>query len=578
MLHYNPSQRSHLHGARGFSLVFVFLIGSLMVTATLGVVAHLVSRLHTIGVDMAYTRAALRTDEAYRCVKYWLNVDYRYFTDDPDAGTYQKCSVEDPDLDDELEDCITELGGTWVTVDSHTTVDGLEPHQVMCFDQVLDFHDGDLSNGTYASSASYGTSTFTYEDTVVEVVRTFDTSVSQGRFNGPIIIRTLTDEGGSYRSERYHKYQYATNLKGADVMFVIDRSGSISSDPDGDGALPALPRTPLTAYDTEAENNTEWAQLVRALTNTIREFIPAGATAEDRYRFGIVSFSWGYASSTGRWVNTADCPNIQSCLLQPDITLTKDPATLPSPGPDLSTVADDTLGVPPMLVLGGNTNISLGIALAGASLMGKYYPVGPYSRDIDFSTMGLPPDGVVSGWFERVVQNAVTSSLSLTFTEGRVGIQMDQTILADLDSMSDDVSSGDRPDDEYPDYIILITDGEPNTVIEHRNNSKLGYTVSPVGNTAPSLGATPAAIGITDDLFHSNDNVQRAMAHASLIKAALKQKGITFGVIGVGTSVGMSNWLRYYMADLPYVEVNSYADLGQGLSELLGGIGPVEMR
>jgi hypothetical protein len=200
---------------------------------------------------------------------------------------------------------------------------------------------------------------------------------------------------------------------GADIMFVVDRSGSI----DGNRTPP---RTP----------GTEWDQMLNALNDSIRLLLKRVPAPQ----IGLVSFG-GDASDTGDRA-TAECGVLPECnWREPDQKLSSSTADLiddkgtPATGDDepKMRLADVT-----------STNLSLGISIAGAELMGKLYP----HTNNDVVSYGI---GDFSGEFERIVEENNNFSLL-----------PDQNVVKD------------RSDLQYPDIIVVITDGEPNGIMSHK--------------------------------------------------------------------------------------------------------------
>ena len=378
---------------RGFSLLLVVLVGSFMLIITLAMADYarrLVSSLQVRGeaVQDLYT-----AEKAFECVKYWLRRDYRHFSD-----------------------------GLGQPVDPDTLV----PEDSTCNGYTFDFQTG-TDNAADGFNPSYAVDTGTFRipfernglpqrgaGVIVDVVR--DNPASE-LFDGTVRVYSQSNEAtGAKTAERYQQYDYMV-LYGADIMFVVDRSGSIDAD-DGTGTQ---------ARGLRSVGLNDWNKLLDAVNYSMRLLslrIPAP-------HMGLLSFGTD-AYDTGD-VSMDNCANAECNWRQPDVPLTNNINNLIN---DMGTPLNNNDDWPEMALGYAGTNLSLGISIAGAELMGKYYP-----------HTGLPGAGVSgagdmfdSGDFEEVV---------------RLGS-------GDFSDLPSQVVNRDRPDISYPDVMVIVTDGAPN--------------------------------------------------------------------------------------------------------------------
>jgi hypothetical protein len=127
------------------------------------------------------------------------------------------------------------------------------------------------------------------------------------------------------------------------------------------------------------------------------------------------------------------CPSGFSNCRVPDVQLTDTSSGVGALIDNGGTLLDRTDDVPKMRTTIAATNLSLGIAIAGSELMGKYYP-----------NNGLGDAN--SGLFEDIVANNRSFSSLLPPQPG---------------------GGNDRPDSSFKDVIVVVTDGAPNGIITH---------------------------------------------------------------------------------------------------------------
>jgi hypothetical protein len=447
-----------------------------------------------------------------------------------------------------------------------------------------------VNSGGYTQGVDWATSTFTLvldsphnRSVRVEVVRDRNEPVA---FQGKIVLHGLSaDEAAARVSERYEEYTYTTAnaFIGADVMFVVDRSGSIEGD------------------RTLGSETGEWAELLEALdraTSTFMDRVPQPLV-------GYVTFGTD-ASDTGVAVNDVQCAAADlsngvgaDCFLVPEqqLSATPDPSTL--------------------VTTESHTNMSLGIALAGLELMGKFYPNGTASSS--GTALYYPVENFEKGEFERI---AAETALGDPSVFDALPNQLPQTYTEPVSGNSYTSWGADRQDSEFPDYIILITDGTPNALISHEDG--LSYTCTTelgtslfrtydrgdvkLFQTNVSGGVVASGCLLRDtgaaDYYYCDDRRGSAvpvnyndpllptwsfpnstwphqpMCNTSRIVAHFKERGIRFGVIAVGITTGSftEDWLRDYVASLDddgnpmYVYAPTFSDITTALGLLEGQI------
>ncbi len=460
---------------KGISLLLVLLIGSLMLFVGITASNYAMNLLRTSQVRGDSVQALYSTEMAFGCAKHWIAWNVRTFTDE--EGTN---GIPHP----------TCAGVTYdFSSGSDTYSDGNSPSYSCPGGRCI----SRFRLPTLRSDAAFGT---------VDVE--LDRSNAVRYFDGNIrVYGALGGEGNATFLQRFEEIKYV-RLDGADIMFVVDRSGSIGGN-----------RTP-------GNEDGDWGDLLSSLNDLIHFFdmkIP-------RPHIGMITFGTD-VSDTGVPVTDG---------LEPEVTLTDSYNSI----------------VPGINRAPASTNLSLGLAIAGAELLDKRYPYygGGDSRN---------------GEFERIAfSNQNFSSLN-----------------------SSSGGSHDRNDLLYPDIIIVITDGEPNGIITTQNgawDSSLvvsGAFVNPQpvqysrGDTklfrttvdAPGIqvvdtgggtryrrchdgGGDPSNIlhylGSTSDTFPN-----QAMCNATLIARALDYNLNTPGqdkIIIMGVGVGVTNttadWLE----------------------------------
>lgn len=593
-------KRSHTNtqlGERGVSLLIVVLVGSIMVLTAVSIALVSKRALQSSQSYQESLQDAYTTEDAFACVRQWLTRDANAFDD----GATVVCG----------DDAITQ----------NTTI---------------------FSNATnYRSGGGYSTSTFTVYapsgNVEVEVVR--DLAYSS-RFKGIIYARGYNvGETSPRAAERLRVYKYESegfDFSGVDVMFVIDRSGSIE---DGDGDAAARP-----TLGSEVAG-TEWEQLLLAVATSTRSIL-------DKFpnpRVGYVSFG-KTTSDVGAvvtqvqceaaGVNTAlACATPDTCCSSPEFNWRKAEVGLKEKS-DIGELLTHTVDTPddytddrPKITTSvSDTNLSLGLAVAGAELMGRYYPDTKGNLSLfNFSQheSGYLEDQVANDW-----------SLS------NLPLQPESNYFDPVTRSTLTIWGQDRPDNLYPDYIVIITDGAPNATIRHTTNpvhcvevpggtvsatTKKGDTLlfqTPQGtgcvNTVNDAATTPPVTGyyycndrstqptpmsaypadpvegsIADpsgdgwgfdtNTFGADDEVYPAMCNATKIADALKDASrngnniIKIAAIGVGVTDETRSWLKNMIVsevdgEKLYVDADSFDDVPTLFNVLAEKIAPSLFR
>lgn len=373
------------------------------------------------------------------------------------------------------------------------------------------------------------------DDNTINVQVLRDTTVTH--FRGTTTVMGHDETGTVRELEKLQEYFFEwPAVLPADILFVVDRSGSI----DGNRILGCNPNPA-----------DEWCQLKLGVTDAIDDLLQTGSDAQ----VGIVSYGTGI-------------PDVGTT---PEVGLTNDKNNLIPGG-----VLNMNIGT----VITNNTNTSLGLAVAGAALMGKAYPS--------------------DGTFEHLV--ATNGSFS--------GLA--------------DISTGDRSDLDHPDYIILVTDGQPNGIVTHIAGSYSVCEPATGGVSCPALPGLHAYVagetkvfptflsgsyeenrsadlvmdsgmsGATQGYDRCNDDPASplpstvwssygpgapytAMCNTELIVEKLKDEGIVIGVIGIGMNSSnpvYAEWLEQRIASQKdgepmYIAVATFADFKKGLKMLI---------
>ena len=380
---------------KGISLLIVVLIGAVMLLTSVSIGLYAKRMVSSLQARSDAVQTLYTAEQSFECVKYWLNKDYRSFSSNIIATSPQPvCN-----------------GYSFNFISYNDTA-------------------GDGHTPSYNSGTGIGTFRIPFDPSdpakggvVVEVDRI---NHSAELFDGNVRVYSQSNTPtGSKTSERFQDYKYRL-LYGADIMFVVDRSGSIDDGGDGDDDPENNRMLNKRHY------NNEWNDMLDALNDTIRllnQRIPApyiGITS-----FGTDPTDTGSAApECGFYCGLVD-------WRAPDTPLTNTLSDLINDRGTTDT-ADD---VPEMNLDLASTNLSLGMAVGGSELMGKYYPFSGFG---DPSALGVP-QGQGSGGFEKWVHGAVNFS-----------------------DLPDTSSSIERtPDSEYPDVMIIITDGAPNGIMTH---------------------------------------------------------------------------------------------------------------
>ncbi len=477
--------------SRGVSLLVVMLVGSVMVLAAVSLSTVAKRVLQSSESYQESLQSVAGAEDVFACVEWWINKD----------------------------------------VDNFNT-----GKQIECFGEGYHFLPigGNKKTGLYEFDSGFSTSTFTVEKNVsggaieVEVVRDHG---YPSVFMGKVILHAYNiGESTPRNAERLRVYNIRQSpYDGADIVFLMDRSGSIGGTRAGTGSTG------------------DWGSLLRAVGLAVHLVADDMLSPQVSYvTFGTESYTTGEPAGPG------ECA-IPSCvgLRKPDVSLTPvDPATVVGTliemvGLDFiaNNVKEDE----------SETNLSLGLAIAGSELMGLLYP----SKD----------SLTLAGEFERLVANwgtvaNVENSASLPFNATTLPTQS---------------SPQDRDDAKYPDYIVLITDGQPNGIVRHLGPSTVpSLPVTCAHNVFPPVGIIDKgpgdsiffAAGGTDTgdgclvsfidssvttsyefcndaelvrpnefspLFTTNAGLNPSKCNAYITAEALKRHGITIIVVGVGS-------------------------------------------
>jgi len=516
---------------QGITLLIVILIGSIMLLTSVAVGDYALRMVRSIQSRGDAIQALYTAEQTFTCVKYWLNKDTVNFTNQ--ATTQVVCNG------------YTYNFGTLGYSDTAT-----------------DGHDPSFAGNTGTFRVPNDPTNPNGGGVLVQIECS---AVSQHNFNGTVRLFSQTNEAANSKiAERYQEYDYRV-LHGADIMFVVDRSGSIDR---GDPS--------------------EWDAMLAAVTGSIRALnkkVPMP-------HVGLLSFG----------TDASDVGTRNGNVLEPDVPLTDIYLNLIN---DNGTTYDYTDDVPIMDLSESVTNLSLGISIAGAELMGKSYPFKGL-------TTTNPTNGDDTGGFERIVANDLNFSLLPT----------------------SDSAGMDRPDADYPDVIVLISDGAPNVIMTHvyqpggltfywgvalafspintffepeAHNYQVGeaklFRTEPVGQgkqivddgvPRPSTSG-PYSVPPGSRYKWCNDAVSEdpgdvlggaldtdtfphfAMCNATLIANKLKSDGgIKFVVVyvGINESSDEAIWLRDYVASLDsagdplFAQVSNYSEVKEKLVEM----------
>ncbi|KKS30517.1 MAG: hypothetical protein UV60_C0012G0025 [Parcubacteria group bacterium GW2011_GWA2_43_11] len=525
---------------RGITLLIVLLIGTIMIFTSLAVGQYALRTVTAIRARSDATQTLYTAEQAFACVRYWLNKDYRHFS--TIAGAV--CN-----------------GVTYnFSTGSDTAADGHNP--------------------SYNSTTGIGTFRIPFDaanptrgGVIVEVERTNPLAM---QFDGYVRVYSQSDtETNKKTSERFQEYKYRV-LYGADIMFVVDRSGSID-----DGGN----RNDRTLV-------TEWNEMLDAVNESIRLL---NRKVPSPY-MGLLSFGTD-PTNTGRSVLEG---------VEPDVNLTDNIDLLIDDQGTSGSPSDEADDVPQMDLSPAATNLSLGIAIAGAELMGKYYPYN-----------GTPPSSVLpfgenSGDFEKIVASGSSN----------------------FNSLPDQSPFSDRNDSEYPDVMVVITDGAPNGIMTHVQNvwnrsivdsdndffdaelhtyeigeAKIFRTptvasgkmiidemsdVASGGNPATneyqfcddSSNKKPNTVFNDDPLIRSNYFPHMAMCNTTLIANRLKANGIIILAVYVGSNptTPEAYWLQNEFVsytddgDPLFAVITNYSDLQNTLLYLFESLDFVQSR
>lgn len=562
---------------RGVSLLIVVLVASIIV---LTVVSTALIAKRTIQSSQSYTEAlqgAYTTEDAFNCVRWWLTNNTPNPEDSFEVGSTIECA------------------GNTITITN----------------AMYDLDPGRYSTTTFEIITPPG-------NVEVEVVR--DQS-RPTRFVGKVYLHgyNVDEAGAPRRAERLRVYDisFGSDYQGADVMLAIDRSGSIE------------PPSTASRGGVTQNDGTEWGDVLEAVvgvTDIIAQEIPISYVGyitfgTDR---GDVGEQVTQAECEESWLETlrqlgivptaADIANATTFCAsnlrfrKPDRSLT-DPRW-PVDGGSRNVLIDDsgtpgnvTDDVPLIKNEAKETNMSLGLAIAAMELEGLYYP----GDDGTFAgtTIG---DGAferhIAEWADNVVPPAFPGAQP-TFS----GLPY-QEVYPDPTFPGDTAPGWDRDDSLYPDYIVLVTDGQPNGIIRHdvddtvdcnyaaggSNTTEAGDAIffRPDGTSNPGEGCLVDTFNVGDPLdnyahcndrgidfsgtvdpldynnppnisFPSNTYRNPPKCNTFIIAEAIKARGIVLTVIGVGDDID-SDFLQSIASDdgaggKRYIEIDDYDDL-----------------
>jgi len=566
---------------RGVSLLIVVLISSIMVLTVVSMSLIAKRNLQTSQSYFESLQDIYTTEDAFECVRFWLQQDEDAFepgatTNPPQCGPQAQNSS------------LTFVAGT-----------------------------------NYASDANYATSTFTVftppGNVEVDVVR--DRSDPNG-WSGRIWARGYNiGDAAPRRAERLRVYEYDTgafDFAGVDVMFVIDRSGSIE------------PRSVADRAAVNPGDPSEWGQMLYAVASSTWSllekfpqprvgYVSTGVTPEDG--IGAVGRKAndagpGMDPNACTWAQSWGCPS-GLCCANPDWNWRAPDVPLRELA-DVSDLLANTATVDrgddrPNLVNTDptDTNLSLGLAVAAAELSNGYYADAP-----DAGASGWTSSDFESGAFEYDVAHGNGPGFPPKQPAFRYG----------------------RDNNDYPNYIVIITDGEPNALIRHTGDAVECFNngVPPSGLVDTFGGAgdpiifeTPGGTGCVtypdfvdppnqiDGYYHCNDrglsainqtpiakypavgggisnpggtgfpsnsDLYPSMCNTTMVAEALKNNlDIKIAAIGVGVSDETERWLRDMVvtqgADGPlYVGATAYTDVPTLFQELSEKIAPSLFR
>lgn len=541
----NPFIRTHTHrsASRGVSLLVVMLVGSVLVLAATSLAGVAKRVLQSSASYQESLQSSYGAEDVFNCVDWWIQ-----------NGLHKHDSFD-------------------------------KGMSVICVDKTYTFKEdpvGNKEDGLYEEdiALNVSTSTFTVKTVnggiiEVEVVRNLmDTTI----FDGKVILHAYNVGDTSPRNaERLRVYTVKQSpFTGADIVFLIDRSGSI----DGN-------RSSVTTSD-------EWGQLLTAVGKAVHLIADELPSPKVSYvTFGTETTDIGKQVLSGECGGTpppTDCASYR----KPDVSLTlaKKGTVI---GDLISSLGTDYI---PMNITTtpSETNLSLGLAIAGSELMGKFYP---------------SKDSLAPGAFELRVA-----------TWGTVAKVMDPLSTSPtFASLPSQASLEDRPDNEFPDFIVLITDGQPNGLVRHLSSSPVTCVMPygdgtpiqkvkgesiffaedplvPVGNgctiTSPpttdyyfcndrglsDVTYTPSNFG-----FDDNNGVNPSKCNAYITAEALKRMGITIIVIGVGDLDKIDGvFLREKIASknddgtARYFHVDNFEDLQDLFDEFTSKVIPTVLR
>jgi hypothetical protein len=555
---------------KGISLLVVLLLGSIMMLIGIGAATLALRSLKTSDARTLASKTLYTAEDAFACVRHNVNIDPLRFSADS-AGNPIECAGQSFDFSNGL-----------ASDGEYTVISG-----------------GDEAKMTFTLPAGEG-------EVFVEVVRNL-TGAGGGLtvFKGTTTVYAVSEEDATQRQlERLQEYYYESFV-GADIMFVIDRSGSIKTTLTS-GGFPARDSYSTLDETTVQDPNEEWGKLLYSLADAVSLF----KTKVPEPNIGIVSFGTSQ-KDIGREKNLggghyARIPDIP--LFPKSIGGAPNPY-LPDNGGTARDPSDDTFGMHPYQLITdiAETNMSIALAIAGAELMNKYYPSTNDAGTLNIASSG-PPQAREAGYFERIVFDS-----SLTF--------------ANLQDKEID-EQNDRDDNTFADYIIIISDGEPNGFVRHTQgvvtcagsgsvfelgpSSRPGHSIffstfDPIMNPgaqclAPnssygvcydgSVGgnistSTPpsekpsfvlAIAGLSSFSMTSTEPAWNAMCNTTLIAKALKDENITIAAIGVGVSPEAEEWMENALVssiggDKLYKSVENFEEITEALDFLIEKIG-----
>jgi hypothetical protein len=564
---------------KGVSLLVVLLLASIMMLIGAGASTLALRALKTGDARAVSNKTLYTAEDAFACVRHHVNLDGKSFSDHVD-GNPLKCGGKELNFQN---------GGA-------------------------DNADGPDDDGKYEedpsgfSGAGYDEAKMTFTlpnadgrgGVFVEVVRNLDNTSGTDPllvFKGTTTAYAYSGDEASERTvQRLQEYYYEGFL-GADIMFVVDRSGSIETTGVSRSAPPA---------DSATNNGEEWGKLIYSLTDSITQL----RAKVPEPHIGVVTFGTDVAT-----IGIATTTQAGDAARRPDIPLQKKTSVhLPHNNATPLDPSDDSFGSTDFYINTADyaeTNLSAGLAIAGAELMGKFYPFDYNGLVGNGTDGGNLPNETQAGGFERIVFDG--------------GDFDDLPTLPGCNGGTDgNAGCVDRDDSLYADYIIVITDGAPNghvrytygdvscapssSLFEVGTSTKPGDSVFFPGIDAAAprsaqcevdnghyktcadvytnAAVPPAQIfdknssvpanmdPFTDYGLPHGNSAWKSMCNASMIADALDGEGIKIAAIGIGVTADTEDWMKnHFVSEVDgeklYRNINSFSEISEALDFIL---------